>query len=67
MKIFFKFCIFITVIFIIANILGTIIKGFAMFLMGSFDFIVLLILLISGGYMLVKRENPKYFSLEISN
>ncbi len=45
-----------------ANILGTIIKGFAMFLMGSFDFIVLMILLISGGYMLVKREKPKYFS-----
>ena len=33
-----------------------------MFLMGSFDFIVLLIMLISGFYMLVKRENPKYFS-----
>ena len=32
-----------------------------MFLMGSFDFIVLLILLVSGGYMLVKREKPKYF------
>lgn len=45
-----------------ANILGTITKGFAMFLMGSFDFIVLLIMLISGFYMLVKRENPKYFS-----
>ena len=45
-----------------ANILGTIIKGFAMFLMGSFDFIVLMILLISGGYMLVKREKPRYFS-----
>ena len=45
-----------------ANILGSIIKGFAMFLMGSFDFIVLGFLLISGGYMLVKREKPKYFS-----
>ena len=45
-----------------ANILGTIIKGFAMFLMGSFDFIVLAFLLIFGSYMLVKRENPKYFS-----
>ncbi|MBP3635800.1 MAG: DUF87 domain-containing protein [Bacilli bacterium] len=45
-----------------ANVLGTIIKGFAMFLMGSFDFIVLAILLISGCYMLAKRENPKYFS-----
>ena len=33
-----------------------------MFLMGSFDFIVLAFLLIFGSYMLVKRENPKYFS-----
>ena len=44
-----------------ANILGTIIKGFSMFLMGSFDFIILGLLLIFGGYMLVKREKPKYF------
>ena len=45
-----------------ANILGKIIKGFAMFLMGSFDFIVLAFLFVFGGYMLVKREKPKYFS-----
>lgn len=45
-----------------ANILGTIFKGFAMFLMGSFDFIVLIFLLVSGGYMIAKREKPKYFS-----
>ena len=45
-----------------ANVLGKIIKGFSMFLMGSFDFIVLSILLVSGGYMLAKREKPKYFT-----
>ena len=45
-----------------ANILGSIIKGFSMFLMGSFDFIFLGFLLIAGGYMLVKRDKPKYFS-----
>ena len=45
-----------------ANILGKIIKGFSMFLMGSFDFIVLALLLIFGGYMLIKRDKPKYFS-----
>ena len=33
-----------------------------MFLMGSFDFIFLGFLLIAGGYMLVKRDKPKYFS-----
>ena len=43
-----------------ANILGTITKGFARFLMGSFDFIVLGLLLVSGCYMLIKREKPKY-------
>ena len=43
-----------------ANILGTAFKGFAMFLMGTFDFIFLAILIIIGGYMLIKRENPKY-------
>lgn len=45
-----------------ANILGTLFKGFAMFLMGSFDFILLGMMLIFGIYMLIKRENPKYFS-----
>ena len=45
-----------------ANILGKIIKGFSMFLMGSFHFIILGLLLIIGGYMLIKREKPNYFS-----
>ena len=45
-----------------ANILGTLFKGFAMFLMGTFDFIFLSLLIIIGGYILVKRENPRYLS-----
>ena len=48
-----------------ANILGTIFKGFSMFLMGSFDFIFLALLIIIGGYMLIKRGRPKYFSPKI--
>lgn len=48
-----------------ANILGTIFKGFAMFLMGSFDFIVLTFVFICGCYMLVTREKPKYFSTKL--
>ena len=48
-----------------ANILGTVFKGFAMFLMGSFSFCFLSILVISGFYMLVKREVPKYFSVRL--
>ena len=48
-----------------ANILGTIFKGFAMFLMGSFDFVVLSLFILSGGYMLVKRENPKVFTTRL--
>ena len=34
-----------------ANILGTIFKGFAMFLMGSFDFIFLALLIIIGDLL----------------
>ena len=45
-----------------ANILGTIFKGFSMFLMGSFDFIFLGLIIIIGGYMLIKRERPRYLS-----
>ena len=45
-----------------ANILGTIFKGFAMFLMGTFDFVFLALLIIIGGYMLIKRESPKFLS-----
>lgn len=48
-----------------ANILGTLFKGFAMFLMGSFDFIFLTLLIIWGLFILIKRENPKFFSARI--
>ena len=36
-----------------------------MFLMGSFDFVVLSLFILSGGYMLVKRENPKVFTTRL--
>ena len=45
-----------------ANILGMVFKGFAMFLMGTFDFVFLSLLIIFGGYILIKRESPKFFS-----
>ncbi len=48
-----------------ANILGTVFKGFSMFLMGSFDFIFLALLIIIGAYMLIKREKPKYLSAKV--
>ena len=48
-----------------ANILGTIFKGFSMFLMGSFDFIFLALLIIIGAYMLIKREKPRYLSAKV--
>ena len=48
-----------------ANILGTVFKGFAMFLMGSFDFIFLALLIIIGIYMLIKREKPRYLSAKV--
>ncbi|MBR3116490.1 MAG: DNA translocase FtsK 4TM domain-containing protein [Bacilli bacterium] len=46
-----------------ANILGTVFKGFAMFLMGSFDFIFLALLIIIGGYMIIKRKSPRFGSI----
>lgn len=48
-----------------ANILGTVFKGFAMFLMGSFDFIFLGLLIVIGAYMLIKREKPRYLSAKV--
>ena len=48
-----------------ANILGTVFKGFAMFLMGSFDFIFLALLIVIGIYMLIKREKPRYLSAKV--
>ena len=48
-----------------ANILGTLFKGFSMFLMGSFDFIFLGLLIIIGAYMLIKRDKPKYLSAKV--
>ena len=47
-----------------ANIMGTLFKGFAMFLMGTFDFVLLGLLIIEGCYILVKRQRPK-FSLRL--
>ncbi len=44
---------------------GNIIKGFAIFLMGTWYTIVLLACLAIGIYMLVKRSNPKYFSIRL--
>ena len=48
-----------------ANILGTIFKGFAMFLMGSFEFVFLALLILIGTYMLIKREKPKYLTAKV--
>ena len=48
-----------------ANILGTLFKGFAMFLMGTFDFILLSLLIIYGGFLLIKRKRPKSISIRM--
>ncbi len=44
---------------------GNIIKGFAIFLMGTWYAIALLACLITGAYMLVKRKVPKYFTIRL--
>ena len=42
-----------------ANLLGKVFKGFAMFLMGSYDFILLSLIIIYGGFIIIKRRKPK--------
>lgn len=44
---------------------GNVIKGFAIFLMGTWYAIVLLACLMTGAYMLVKRKTPKYFTIRL--
>ena len=48
-----------------ANILGTVFKGFSMFLMGTFYFVLLSLLILYGAYLLVKRSRPRGFSLKV--
>ena len=48
-----------------ANILGTVFKGFSMFLMGTFYFVLLALLILYGSYILVKRSKPKGFNLKL--
>lgn len=44
---------------------GNVIKGFAIFLMGTWYVLVLLGCLLTGVYMLVKRKSPKYFTIRL--
>ncbi len=44
---------------------GNVIKGFAIFLMGTWYTLVLLGCLLTGVYMLVKRKSPKYFTIRL--
>ncbi len=45
--------------------IGTLIKKFAMFLAGTYWFIILIAILIIGLYMLFKRTMPKFFSVKL--
>ena len=47
-----------------ANIVGKYVKGAGMLLMGSLYFVFLAILIIIGGYMIVKGKRPKYLTLK---
>ena len=47
-----------------ANIVGKYVKGAGMLLMGSLYFVFLALLIIIGGYMLIKRKRPKYLTLK---
>ena len=41
---------------------GAIIKGFSIFLVGTYYNVLILFLIILGLYFIIKRENPKYYS-----
>ena len=45
-----------------ANIVGKFCKGFGMFLMGSFYYVPLIVLILLGGYIFVKNKFPKVFT-----
>ena len=47
-----------------ANIVGKYVKGAGMLLMGSLYFVFLALLIIIGGYMLIRRRRPKYITLK---
>lgn len=44
---------------------GNVIKGFAIFLMGTWYVIALLACLVVGAYLIVKRKNPNYFAIRL--
>lgn len=44
---------------------GHIIKGFSIFLMGSWYVIALVACLLTGSYMLIKRKIPNYFTIRL--
>jgi len=47
------------------GIVGTIIKKFAMFLLGEWWFVILLTILIMGSYMIIKRKLPEFFTSKL--
>lgn len=44
---------------------GNVIKGFAIFLMGSWYVITLLVCFLIGLYLLIKRKSPNYFTIRL--
>ena len=42
------------------GLVGKLSRAFALFLAGSWDIVILLVFFLLGGYLLIKRENPKY-------
>ncbi len=48
------------------GLVGSIIKKFAMFLVGEWWPIILLVVLYLGGYMIIKRKLPKFFNSKLT-
>ena len=45
---------------------GNIIKGFSIFLMGTWNVVVLALFILAGTYMFIKRKRPNLFSIKLT-
>ena len=45
--------------------IGSMIRAFAIFLAGSYSFIPLVLIMVLGGYMVIKRSYPDFFTIKL--
>ena len=47
------------------GLVGKLVRSFAIFLFGVWDWVFLLILLVLGGYIIIKKQYPKFFDKKV--